>query len=375
VRLALVIALATACGGEPATPAPAIKFLHTFNPSETELFNKTIADRGWTVDASLVPFARGHQVITEILRAGNACPDLIRIDATWLPGLVAAKLLAPPPGELVKAPWAPMASELASLGGTMWAVPQTIDGLVVVRQASTPAPGTEAISDLVAAARTAQTAALPHPLGVRVDGYWVVPWLRAEGVELAPASIAHGSDGAVRGLASFAALFGTVAASPPSAGSEAPDELRRWNAHELAYWVTGPWQLGDLRDRDQIEVSRLAHAPRGGQLLVVPACAAQPAAGWRLAKELTSEQVSLIFSDAFATIPTLEAAQAHATPLVQRTLGALTSGELLPRTPVTPLLFDDLNPAVAAVVAGDATPDEAIAGVRRGWHRLEKDRP
>ena len=372
MRLALLLTLC-ACGGEPATPprpgTPPIKFLHTFNPSETELFNKTIADRGWIVDASLVPFARGHQVITEILRAGKACPDLIRIDATWLPGLVAAKLLVPPPDELARAPWTAISRELASLGGTMWAVPQTIDGLVVVRQASTPAPKSERIADLVAAAKASQ---LPHPLGVRVDGYWLVPWLRAEGVELAPPAIA--SDGAVRGLASFAALFGTLAAAPPSAGSEAPDELRRWNAHELAYWVTGPWQLGDLRDRDQIEVSAIEHAPRGGQLLVVPACAAQPAAGWKLAKELTSEQVSLIFSDAFATIPTLAIAQEHATPLVQRTLGALVHSELLPRTPVTPLLFDDLNPAVAAVVAGDATAEEAIAGVRRGWHRLEREK-
>ena len=372
MRLALVLALGAACGGqgESAAPAPPIKFLHTFNPSETELFNKTIADRGWVVDASLVPFARGHQVITEILRAGNACPDLIRIDATWLPGLVAAKLLVKPPEDLVKTPWASISGELASLDGVLWAVPQTIDGLVVVRQASTPAPKSDRIADLVAAAKASP---LAHPLGVRVDGYWVVPWLRAEGVELAPAAISN--DGAVRGLASFAGLFGTAAAAPPSAGSEAPEELRRWNAHELAYWVTGPWQLCELRDRYQIEVSRIEHAPRGGQLLVVPACAAQPAAGWKLAKELTSESVSLIFSDAFATIPTLASAQGHTTPLVQRTLGALITAELLPRTPVTPLLFDDLNPAVAAAVAGDATPEEAVAGVRHGWHRLEKDRP
>ncbi len=167
---------------------------------------------------------------------------------------------------------------------------------------------------------------------MRVDGYWFVPWLRSEGVELAPAAIADGDDARAAGaLRDYAALFGGLAATPPPAGTEAPDELRRWNAHELAYWVTGPWQLADLRDRDQIEVSALAHAPRGGQLLVVPVCAHQPAAGWRLAQELTSERVSLIFSDAFATIPTLEPAQHHATPLVQRTLAALATAERLPR--------------------------------------------
>jgi ABC-type glycerol-3-phosphate transport system substrate-binding protein len=363
VRLFVFLMLA-ACGGEPA-PSQPIKFLHTFNPRETELFNSTIAERGLHVDASLVPFARGHQVITELLRAGKDCPDLIRIDATWLPGLVAAKLLQPPPAELQTA-WSAIAKEMTIAEGAPWAVPQSIDGLVVVRLASTPAPAGPSVPELTQAA---SAVGIAHPLGVRVDGYWVVPWLREYGVELAPPEIA--SAGAVHALSEFAALFGGLAAAPPSAGSEAPDELRRWNAHEIAYWVTGPWQLADLRDRDQIEVSALAHAPRGGQLLVVPTCAQQPAEGWRLAKELTSEQVSLIFSDAFATIPTSEVAQSHATMLVQHTLAALASAERLPRTQVTPLLFDDLNPAVAAVVNGDATPEEAIAGVRRGWHRLE----
>lgn len=361
MRLSLVVLACAACSGEPAAPRP-IRFLHTFNPRETELFNSTSAERGLRVDASLVPFARGHQVITEMLRAGD-CPDLIRIDATWLPGLVAAKLLQQPPAALATG-WSAIAKDLAVVDGTAWAVPQSIDGLVVVRLAGTPAPGSPTVGDL---AKAAAASGLPHPLGVRVDGYWFVPWLRAEGVELAPGAL---DDRGVRALREFAGLFGGLAATPPSAGSEAPDELRRWTAHELAYWVTGPWQLADLRDRDQIEVSALAHAPRGGQLLVVPACAKQPAEGWRLAQELTSEQVSLIFSDAFATIPTLETAQAHATPLVQRTLAALGSAERLPRVAVTPLLFDDLNPAVAAVVAGDATPEEAIAGVQRGWHRL-----
>ena len=359
----LMLAIAACGSGEPTAPAP-IRFLHTFAAGETELLNSTIAERGVAVDSSLVPFARGHQVIGEILRAGVDCPDLIRIDATWLPGLVAAKLLLPPPPALASLDWSPEAVALAKLD-VMWGLPQTVDGLVVVRDAGTPAPASSNIDDLVGAARAAKT---PHPLGVRVDGYWLVPWLRAEGAELAPGSIE--TDGAVRALAQFAALFGDLAAPPPSAGSEAPDELRRWTAHELAYWVTGPWQLGGLRDRDQIAVSALAHAPRGGQLLVVPRCAKRPDDGWRLAAELTSVPVELIFSDAFATVPTRTAALAGATPLVHAIDGALATAEMLPRAEVTPLLFDDLNPAVAAVVAGDATPQEAIEGVRRGWHRL-----
>src|SRR5690349_18035013 len=94
--IGLVVLLAACRNHEP--PAPQIRFLHTFGPEETELFNQLIAERGLAVESSLVPFARGQQVIGEILRSGTSCPDLIRIDATWLAGLSSA--LAPVPANL-----------------------------------------------------------------------------------------------------------------------------------------------------------------------------------------------------------------------------------------------------------------------------------
>ena len=59
-----------ACGQDRAAPTP-IRFLHTFGAEETEVFNATMAERGIAVESSLVPFARGQQVISEILRAGT----------------------------------------------------------------------------------------------------------------------------------------------------------------------------------------------------------------------------------------------------------------------------------------------------------------
>ncbi len=375
----VVLALVSACTRE-ASPPPAIRFLHTFGPEETELFNATIAssDR-FTVESSLVPFARGQQVISEILHAGTSCPDLIRIDATWLPGLVGE--IVPPPAELAALDWTPEATALVTLSDTdpkRWAVPQSVDGLVVVRDRERPAPASASIEDLVAAARAGKSSVASYPLGVRVDGYWLVPWLRAEGADLAidaghepgPRHTGIDGDGAVRALARFAALFGDLAAPPPPAGSEAPDELRRWQAGELAYWVTGPWQLGALHDRERIAVSPLARGPRGGQLLVVPRCAKHPADGWKLATALTEVAVEVRFAESFATVPTRISALAAAPPLARALHDALRGAERLPRDPRTPLLFDDLNPALAAVISHDATPDEAIAGVRRAWRRL-----
>ncbi len=360
-----------ACGRTPGDGPTPIRFLHTFSPDETELFNTIAADRGLAVDASLVPFARGQQVIAAILATGTGCPDLIRIDATWLPGL--APRLTPVPAVLAALDWTLEAAALAQQGGTWWGVPQAVDGLMVVRDAAAPAPASPALADLIAAARAARSEGRRHPLGVRVDGYWLIPWLRAEGADLALGAIE--GEGAARALAQFAALFDDVAAPPPPAGAEAPDELRRWAAHEVAYWVTGPWQLGALRDADRVALSPLAGAPRGGQLLVVPACAARPAEGWRLATELASVPVAVQLAQAFRTIPTRVSALAGAPPLVRAAYAALADARMLPREPQTPLLFDDLNPALAAVVAGEAMPAEAIDGVRRGWQRLTPEAP
>ena len=368
VRIVLSVALVLVACREAGPPPTHIRFLHTFGPEETELFNKVIAERGLAVESSLVPFARGQQVIGEILRSGKNCPDLIRIDATWLSGLHGAGLLQPVPDALAKLDWTPEA--IAMVGATPRGVPQTVDGLVVVRDSSRPAPASPSIDDLVAAARATRTTTSPYPLGVRVDGYWFVPWLRAEGIDLAPASIE--GDGAVRALAKFAALFGDVAPPPPPAGSEAPDELRRWHAHEVAYWITGPWQLGVLESRDRLVISPLAKAPRGGQVLVVPTCAQDAAGGWRLAGELADVAMQQRFATAFTTVPTRISALAETTPLVRSLYEALRTAEPLPQAPHTPLLFDDLNPAIAAVISRDATAEEATEGIRRGWKRIAR---
>lgn len=370
--IAIACCTATLVGCGDAPPAPeTIRFLHTFSPDETELFNATIAERGLAVDSSLVPFARGQQVISEILQAKSGCPDLIRIDATWLPGLRSQLLPVPP--ALSALDWTPEAAALGQLDGSWFGVPQAVDGLIVIRDSASPPPQSASIADLIAAARAARSEGRRYPLGLRVDGYWLVPWLRAEGADLAAGAI--DGPGAARALASFAAVFGDVAAPPPPSGSEAPDELRRWNTHEVAYWITGPWQLGALRDPDRVAVTSIARAPRGGQLLVVPACAKRPDLGWRLANELAGLPVASKLAQAFSTVPTRVSVLASAPPLARAAYEALRGAEMLPRVPVTPLLFDDLNPALAAVVARDATAEEAIEGVRRGWQRLVRGIP
>ena len=370
MRTTIALAACAAAGACHAAPTqPAIRFLHTFGSEETQLFNEVMAARGIAVESSLVPFARGRQVIGEILRAGTDCPDLLRIDATWLPELVASGLVIEPPRALTGRDWSPEATALAQLDGLWWGVPQAVDGLLVVRDIATPAPASPSLDDLVAAAAAARTPARRYPLDIRIDGYWFMPWLRDAGGELiAPGGIA--GDTAIRAMTRFAALFGDVAPPPPPPGLEEDSEGRRWRDREVAYWITGPWQFYQIGDRTRIAVSPLGHAPRGGQLLVVPRCAKHPDDGWRLADVLTSLPVETRFADRFATAPTRLGALATAPGLSRATYEALRGAAMLPRRPVTPLLFDDLNAALGAVVAGNAGPDEAVAGVQRGWQRI-----
>jgi len=370
VRVLIAAAAAVAACQRSAAPRPAIRFLHTFSNEETRLFNATMAERGLVVESSLVPFSRGRQVIGEILRARTDCPDVIRIDATWLPELVVGGLLIEAPPALTARDWSPEAAALAQLDGVWWAAPQAVDGLLVVRDAAMPAPASSSLADLLAAARAARSPTRRYPLSIRVDGYWFVPWLRDETGELAPGGIA--GDAATRAMTRFAQLFGDVTQPPPSSGLEEIDEGRLWTSREVAYWITGPWQFYQLGDRARIAVSPLAHAPRGGQLLVVPRCAKHPDDGWRLADELTSLPVEARFAERFSTAPTQLAALTAAPALSRATYEALRGASMLPRDPVTPLLFDDLNAALSAVVLGDATADEAIAGVRRSWQRLTR---
>jgi len=380
-----------ACAPEPASvTAPPLRFLHTFGAGETEALNELLAARGGPqVETSQVPFSRGQGVIGALLSSGQDCPDLVRIDATWLPGLVQAGLLSPAPAEVAGAEWIPEAAELARAGDTWWAVPQAVDGLLaafrpaVVPELATPP---SSLDQLIAAATAAQRrGAARHAIGLRGDGYWLIPFLRAAGAEIDDGTLGlgaggGGTDAAVgageTAVAAFAALFAAGIAAPPApAGAEEREEPRRFRAGEVAVIVTGPWALDELTggDLSAVAVTAVPGAPRGGQVLVVPRCARAPDEAWALAAALTAPALEASWARRFGMVPSRAGAFAGAGAVAGQVRDALRPARPLPRHPRTALLFDDLNPALAAVVAGDATPAEALEGVRRAWARLEGD--
>ncbi len=134
-------------------------------------------------------------------------------------------------------------------------------------------------------------------------------------------------------------LFGDVIPLPPPSGSEAPDELRRWQAGELLYWITGPGRSA----RSPTATATGLQSPRSRPRRAAGSCswccggAGRPDEGWRLARELTEPAVAVKLAAGFATVPTCEAALAAAPPLVAAIYRALQAAEPLPRDPRTPL--------------------------------------
>jgi arabinogalactan oligomer/maltooligosaccharide transport system substrate-binding protein len=391
---AILIALALTAGcsrpaDDPAPPAgPRLRLWHTFNPAETAVLNQTLT--AWTgpaVESSMAPFGLGLAILRRDLEHGRDCPDLVRVDATWLPGLVRDQLLVPAPADIAgQRDFLPEALELATVNGALHGLPQAMDGLAILyhEEAVAGHAWPPATMDALVETARALTRSGAYGLGLRVDGYWFVPFLRAWGPGLLfrddddqasePVRLGIETPAAAAALERFAALFGEDGIAPPPSPPDNvdSDEIRRFRAGELVAVINGPWAVAGLTGGDTrgIGVAALPDAPRGGHNWAVPRCARQPREAFALALFLTAPERQADWARRLGVIPTTAAGLAGSDAFVQSFHRALARARPLARHPITPALFDDLSPAVAAVASGNASPAEALAGVARSWRRL-----
>ncbi|MBP9086018.1 MAG: extracellular solute-binding protein [Kofleriaceae bacterium] len=372
---------ATACQpSEQPAPHNRVRLLHTFSPRQANHVAALLTANFADVDIVAVPFARARQVLRANLASQQHCPDVARIDATWLPELVTSQLLLRPPAQFDAAAWSAQAVAFASYHGQVWAVPHSIDGLVVARRPELPAPTAATLPALIAAIAQHSGDSGPRrpqtwPLQLRADGYWIVPWLRSEANMLqttlpTATELAEQQPAIAHALASFAALFGDLAAPRPANGSEATTEAARFASGAIDYWIAGSWQLGELDSTVQLAVSALPQAPVGAQLFVVPRCAVHVARAWQLIAALTARDVMREFAVQDGLIAPAALPDPRAPQRVLEIQRALQTAVPLPLAPATALLFDDLGPALTAVVDHEASADEAAAGLVRGWTRM-----
>ena len=372
VCLASLAVAAARAAREPAPPAP-IRFLHTFGAEETELFNATMAERGLAVESSLVPFARGQQVIGEILRAGTDCPDLIRIDATWLPGLVAADLLRAGARRARAARLDARGGRARASSPARWRRcrrPST--ACVVCATVASPAPATPTIDDL--RRRRARRAHAGRPAPARRPRRRLLVRAVAARRGWRPRASAR-STATARSARwpRFAALFGDVAPPPPPVGQRGARRAAPLDRRTRSRTGSpGRGSSARSRDRDRARGRRRSPARRAAaSCSSCRACAKRPerglAARGRADRRRGRSAVRRGVRDG---ADARGRARRRAAARRARSTTRCAAPRCCRARRVTPLLFDDLNPALAAVVAATRRADEAIDGVRRGWRRL-----
>jgi hypothetical protein len=105
---------------------------------------------------------------------------------------------------------------------------------------------------------------------------------------------------------------------------------------------------------------------------VVPRCSKHAPRAWALALSLSEPSLQEQWARQLGSIPVTTEGLLRGGRVVNEFYRALAGTRQLPRHPRAPEFFDDLTPAVRAVVGGDATADEALAGVDRAWRRLSQ---
>lgn len=376
-RLALLASvILAACGTAKSSQAPELQFWHTFNSAESATLQQWL--RGYQGDAvttTILPFSRATIRVSDAIANGQ-CPDLVRIDATRIPGLVeAGSLREVPPTVWARNQWLPESQNLVSYQGKYWGIPQSLDGLALIRRKREggiwPPPSLDVLE------RSAMHAQQKPSLGLLIDGYWFVAFLRASGADLPGADQEPiiNTPQATEALDRFGALFHDgLATNLLNESNPSRAMAREFREGRLDVVFTGPWDLAALSQGDPASLQVAAFpggsAPRGGQVLLVPSCSSNAQGAWDLATALTAPELQTHWARALGTIPVTRQGLANSGRVVNEFYQALRSSRPLPRHPRVPELFDDLTPAVAAVVGQDATATEALAGVGRAWRRL-----
>jgi arabinogalactan oligomer / maltooligosaccharide transport system substrate-binding protein len=226
---------------------------------------------------------------------------------------------------------------------------------------------------------------------VRADAYWFLPFLWAGGGDLLDpraGQVFIDQPPAVAALRAYRDLISVHQVAPPhpSPSNDYEEQMRRFADGELAMMVNGPWATSALLGKPAFARGRLGIAPfpRGangtpasplsGHGYVVSSCARRADAAWQLAEALSGAEAQAQFARHNALLPALSPAYAHAearaNPFLASFRAALAASRPRPQHPAIARIFDDFNPAVQAVVLGEASAEEALAGVARSWRRL-----
>jgi arabinogalactan oligomer/maltooligosaccharide transport system substrate-binding protein len=394
-------------------PGLEINLWHTFNLEETATLNRILARVArrhpqWKVHATVIPFARAQNKFRQSAqRCGTGAPHVFRAELPWIAEFVSKRLIRPvPPGATPESAYLPQARHAARYASRRWILPANLDCLALLyNRRLLDSPPVDLQSFVDAARRTTLDAANRNAgdpgfdpgrtrqwgFYVRADAYWFLPFLWARGgrlLETTPPRVHVDEPAAVAALTFYRDLIHRhhVAPPRPSPSNDYEDQMQRFGNGTLAMMVNGPWATSSLLSQSEFKrhPGRLGvapfpagakrAAPLSGHGWVVSRCAPNPRAAWALAQALNDLDAQVTFARRNALLPALEAAyrdrRVRGNRFVQGFRAALARARTRPQHPAIARIFDDFNPAVQAVVLGDATPQEALDAVGRAWRRL-----
>lgn len=391
-----------------------LKLWHTYNPDETVTLNGLLEGLRrkhpeWQIEVTVIPFARAQNEYRRAVReCGPGAPDVFRAELPWLAEFVSRKLVRPVPRDApAESLYLDEANRAARYLGQRWALPTSLDCLALLFNRRFISRPPRTMEEFVVQARRLTTDSRGRSAGslgfdatqivrwgfyVRADAYWFLPFLWAQGGDLLDPETRRvfiDQPAAVSALERYRDLIRVERVAPPrpSPSNDYEDQMRRFAAGEVAMIFNGPWAVSTLLAHPAFKggsnlgvapIPRGGHgaktSPLSGHGLVVSSCAGQPAEAWRLAAALSDLDAQVRFAQERSVLPALRAAyerpQVMSNSLVARFREALASAHPRPQHPAIALIFDDFNPAVQAVLLGDASPAEALSGVARSWRRI-----
>ncbi len=406
--------LAAGCGGGEVGERTGVVRFWAFG-REGEVVRELVPEferrnPGLHIEVQQIPWTAAHEKLLTAY-VGNATPDATQLGNTWVPELVALDALAPLDERIASSLAVERGDYFAGIweanvvDGTVWGVPWYVDtrvlfyrtDLVAASDAKWP-PRTwvEWREAMELIQRTAGKDRFAILLPVNEWDKPLILGLQAKAGLL--------TDGGRRGafrdarfrsaMAFYVDLF-AAGLAPPLTDSGIANLYQQFAEGYFAMFVSGPWNLGELRRRLPVELQdRWGTAPlpareagdgypgvslAGGSSLVVFRRAADPDAAWRWVEYLSEPAQQARFYELSGDLPARPSAWAatdlDTDPRANAFRVQLASVEPLPRVPECEQIANRVADTVEEVVRGARGLDEALAALDADVDRmLEKRR-
>jgi multiple sugar transport system substrate-binding protein len=403
IVLPLLAGLALACGRASGPGATTIEFWAMGREGEAvRALVPAFEARhpGLRVRVQQVPWSAAHEKLLTAF-VGDSLPDALQLGNTWIPELAALGALAPLDAEVAAASlprgdFFAGVLDAASFDGATWALPWYADTRLLfyrsdlLAQAGARAPPAtwEAWKAALAAVQ-ARAGAGRHALLLPLTEWEPLVVLALErGAELLREGDRYGNfqSPAFRAAFDFYLSFFRDGLAPAAGAAQLANLHQDFAAGWFAAFLSGPWQLGELRRRlpEAFEAHwATAALPgasiAGGASLALVARSPRPEAAWRWIAFLAEPAQQVAFHRATGDLPARRSAWSdpalRGDPKAAAFLAQLERVRATPRIPEWEQLTSLVARHAERAVRGSESPAEALAALDREADRvLEKRR-